>query len=36
MRRALALLDRGAEHAADEVSKLAIADARQALGRRLN
>lgn len=36
MRRALGLLDQGAEHAADEVSKLAIADARQALSRRLN
>lgn len=36
MKRALALLDEAAGHAADEVSRLAIADARQALGRRLN
>ena len=36
MKRALALLDEAAGHAVDEVSRVAIADARQALGRRLN
>jgi regulator of sirC expression with transglutaminase-like and TPR domain len=36
MRRAIALLDEGANHAPDEASLLAMADARRALGRRLN